>query len=228
METKSRKEQALAIPAEAEKYAEAQIQARRAAIMQEYRELAKHPAPKPGQVYEVISGMRSGDTGMLIWAGSTKWGKQFMLAASEEKLPNGRYAHVFYSRPSNLRWIDPTRDARRAELDKEMQELSPVDPVDNFSPRKQTIFAAELLRQYEELAKSCNVPITLLLKRTLIAINEEVKQTKEYLDDLVANHWACDGPAYEDVLQRSRAFDRYIKRLKRAIAVIEEKYPNLN
>ena len=208
----SRKNRALAIPAEAAMLASQARVNRHHQLANELEGLRLHPEPKAGQEYKIVYGNNQGVVGKLIWHGKTKWGTRYMLATSDVKLPNGRYADVVYARPRNLRWMDPTRETRRAELGNELRELESYES---------TLYRTELLRLYAEAAKEWGFDLKAVLTRTAVALREELKSIDQRVRYISENSWACDGPAYTQVERECASWDRKTKTLNRALAVID-------
>jgi len=208
----SRKNRALAIPALAATNASQARATRQYAIQDERKTLLKHPEAKAGQQYKILRGNGEGSVGKLVWWGKTKWGTRYMLAVSDNKLPNGRYADVVYARPSNILWLEPTREARREALGKEYAELDSYE---------ETVYRTELLRLYAEAAKEWGFDLKTVLTRTAVALREELKSIDQRVRYISANHWACDGPAYAQVERECASWDRKTKTLTRALAAIE-------
>jgi hypothetical protein len=186
----SRKTRALAIPAEAAMLAGQARVNRHHQLGNELEGLRLHPQPKAGQEYKIVYGNDQGVVGKLIWHGKTKWGTRYMLATSDVKLPNGRYVDMVYVHPRNLRWIDPTREARRQELGDELRQLESYE---------ETVYRAELLRLYYDVAKEWGFDLKTVLTRTAVALREELNSIDQRLRYINENSWACDGPAYTQV-----------------------------
>ena len=179
----------------------------------EYQAIMATPTtPVVGAEYQVTFGDRRGVHGKLVWHGKTKWGVRYLLATSNEKLPNGRYRDSFYIRPKWARKVDAVRDARLNELNKVMSD------IDTF---RNTVYKTELLRLYREAAAAWGVSETVLLNRTVEVMEERVASIKEYDSQNCENHWACDGPAYDQVLRQSERCKRDIDQLTEIVTLLK-------
>jgi hypothetical protein len=213
----SRKNRALGIPALAATKASQARATRQYAIQDERKTLLKHPEAKAGQQYKILRGNGEGSVGKLVWWGKTKWGTRYMLAVSDNKLPNGRYADVVYARPSNILWLEPTREARREALSKEYSELDSYE---------ETVYRTELLRLYNDAAKEWGFDLKTVLTRTAVALREELNSIDQRLRYINENSWACDGPAYTQVERENESLNRKTKTLNHALALIEGEIAN--
>jgi hypothetical protein len=164
-----------------------------------------------GTNYEVTFGKHRGVSGKLIWSGQTKWGTRYALATSNEKLANGRYRDVVYVRPKWTRTVDAARDARLSELSEVMAKIEAY---------RETAYETELLRLYREAAAAWGVSEPVMFKRVIEVVEERVASIKEYDGRNCENHWACDGPAYNQVLQQSEISAKQVKNYEKITALL--------
>lgn len=190
------------IPAAAREAAKKATDARRAELTAKRDALWVRPEPKVGMRYRVFKGNHADKVGTLVWMGETIWGSRYILALTDNKLPNGRYADAIYVPPSHVISVNAERDEKNNEL---------LAEINNLWVYENETFTAELLRLYEEAAKEWGFTRNVLLTRTAECINEKIKHTKDYIRQSGETHWACDGAAFNQVESHLAALDREVK-----------------
>jgi len=173
---------------------------------------ANKTPPCIGAEYLINVGKHRGVRGVLTWVGKTRWGNRYAIATSNEKLPNGRYRDTVFVRPNWARQVDVVRDARIAELNAVMA---------NHDKHLKEVYKTELLRLYREAAAAWGVSETVLLNRAVEVMEERVASIKEYDSQNCENHWACDGPAYDQVLRQSERCKRDIDQLTEIVTLLK-------
>ena len=197
-------------------YAAKECRSRHEASVREERASLLRPAPRRGQLYEVVDGRKypHGLRGVLFWSGSNKWGESYGLATSDRKLPNGRNADVIFVNPKNLKFIGGD------EVDAKVEEVNGRLDHAVLAAYEDSEYKRLLLKEYEALATKWGISLETLVNRTVQVVTEEIAAENKRIDYITQDSWACDGPAYKQVQDEYEMRKTVIEKFERLLKAV--------